>query len=69
MKYKCKNKECKDYNKIVVEHTTITRYVLGKAIDTTAPCPKCKSVRKKIEVDKGICTAMQSGNNSNLCNK
>lgn len=45
-KYKCNNKKCSEYNKIVTGNTHIV--YSNPPVDKGAPCPKCNEVREMI---------------------
>ena len=65
-KYVCKNKDCKEYNNIVIANTHIIYKAEGK-VDKTAPCPECGKIREMV-VD-GISTTFLAKGNPNLNRK
>lgn len=65
-KYKCNNKDCKQYNEIVTANTHII-YKKEGTIDNGAPCPECGQIREM--VFEGLCTSFLPKGNPNLCNK
>jgi len=71
-KYKCKNKTCSTYNKVVTETGIHLRYHTdGTISDLKAICPECKSIRELVEEDpekEGLCVNAYGGN-GNICKK
>lgn len=71
-KYRCINKECKSYNKVIESNEVWLRVNKeGNIIDMLAPCPNCKKIRELVEVNEtpgGFCTTAHGGN-GNICNK
>jgi len=63
--YKCNNKDCIRYDKIVSKNS-ITKIVNGELVDSALKCPICSKDRELIIKD-GMTTMMHGG--PNVCKK
>lgn len=65
-KYKCNNKDCKEFNKETTANTHIVYKAEGK-VDKAAPCPACGELREMITNE--ISTTVLAKGNPNICRK
>ena len=64
-KYKCINKDCSEFDKIVTANTHIV-YKKSGPVDKAAPCPQCGKIREM--VDDGLPKSVLTRGNLNIYN-
>ena len=62
--YKCNNSECKSFNEVKFDRSTI-RIVNGEVIDSATKCPDCGLDRESVKGEGGFTTYMHGS--ANIC--
>jgi phage FluMu protein Com len=66
-KYKCKNIECKAFNKEIIIEKSVSKFIKGEFVDSGSICPECKQIMEVVKPSQGFTTFIHGG--PNICKK